>query len=136
MSVSSNENEKVNNASVLKLEVDDGCDMNVEADPDRVSPQQPRNEGSEKLKTESRSPENCYDKDAPQDVHHTSKQVSGEDEKPHAKARVNGKSNKRQRCAVAQEGSIPVSDLRIEFDEAKLNLLQVFLSIFLLILLF
>ncbi len=56
------------------------------------------------------------------------KAAAVDDEKPQAKSsRVhsNSKGSKRQRCAVAQEGAIPVSDLRIEYDEAKMNLLQV-----------
>ena len=55
------------------------------------------------------------------------KTSSSDEEKPQ-KGKVHSKSSKRQRCAVAQEGSIPVSDLRIEYDEAKLNLVQVIID--------
>jgi hypothetical protein len=68
------------------------------------------------------------DKKSHSTLQHDNLSEKADDEKPQAKSsRVhsNSKGSKRQRCAVAQEGAIPVSDLRIEYDEAKMNLLQV-----------
>ena len=112
--------------SGLKYESDDYLTSKVEADSDSRS----RPKGGDKVAFDSDHSDKPGFGEQQQIVssgnsHQVSKSVSIEEDKPQVKARVNGKSNKRQRCAVAQEGSIPVSDLRIEFDEAKLNLLQV-----------
>jgi hypothetical protein len=59
-----------------------------------------------------------------------SQEAAIEEERSHSSKHTSRsvKSGKRHRYAVAPESAIPVSELHIEYDEEKSNLLQVFFS--------